>query len=101
MIIGINKMDSCKWDETRFNEIKSEMLAMVTSAGFKPKKIPVIPFSGFHGENLIKPTDKMPWFKGWEANITPKEKVCRPKPGEERSDEPFEHPVGATTWCEV
>jgi len=75
MIIGINKMDSCKWSEERFDEIKGEMLKMVQSAGFKPKKIPVIPFSGFLGENLIKPTELMPWYKGWEANITPKQKI--------------------------
>ena len=70
LIVGINKMDSCDWSETRFNEIKEEMVKMITQAGFKPKKVPVIPYSGFKGENLVEPTDKMPWYKGWSANIT-------------------------------
>jgi elongation factor 1-alpha len=75
LIVGINKMDSCNWSEERFNEIKGEMQKMIQQAGFKPKKVPVIPFSGFKGENLVQETDKMPWFKGWEANLSPTEKV--------------------------
>ena len=75
LIVGVNKMDSVDWSESRFNEIKSEMLKMIQVAGFKPKKVAFIPYSGFKGENLVKPTDKMPWYKGWEANISPTEKV--------------------------
>ena len=75
LIVGVNKMDSVDWSETRFNEIKSEMLKMIQVAGFKPKKVAFIPYSGFKGENLVKPTDKMSWYKGWEANISPTEKV--------------------------
>ena len=69
IIVGINKMDSCKWSETRFNEIKDEMLKMLQQVGYKPKKIPVIPFSGFLGENLVDKSDKMQWYTGWSANL--------------------------------
>ncbi len=75
LIVGVNKMDSCDWSEQRFNEIKEEMTKMITQAGFKPKQVAFIPYSGFHGENLVKPTDKMPWYKGWEVNISKTEKV--------------------------
>lgn len=70
LIVGINKMDSCGWSEERFNEIKDEMTKMIQQAGFKPKRVPFIPYSGFHGENLVEKTDKMPWYKGWKANIS-------------------------------
>jgi elongation factor 1-alpha len=69
LIVGINKMDSCNWSEERFNEISEELKKMITAAGYKPSRVPIIPFSGFHGENLIKPTDKMPWYKGWKAQV--------------------------------
>jgi elongation factor 1-alpha len=69
LIVGVNKMDSCDWSEQRFNEIKEEMTKMITLAGFKPKQVPFIPYSGFKGENLVVPTDKMPWYKGWSANL--------------------------------
>jgi elongation factor 1-alpha len=70
LIVGINKMDSCNWSEERFNEISSEMQKMIASAGYKPARVPIIPFSGFHGENLIEKTEKMPWYKGWKVPIS-------------------------------
>ena len=69
LIVGVNKMDSVDWSESRFNEIKEEMTKMIQQAGFKPKQVPFIPFSGFQGENLINPTDKMPWWKGFNVNL--------------------------------
>ena len=75
LIVGVNKMDAVNWNEDRFNEIKEEMTKMIQSAGFKPKQVPFIPYSGFQGENLIDPTDKMPWYKGWSANVTKTEVV--------------------------
>jgi elongation factor 1-alpha len=75
LIVGVNKMDSCDWSEARFNEIKEEMTKMITIAGFKPKQVPFIPYSGFRGENLVEPTDKMPWFKGWSANLSKTETI--------------------------
>jgi elongation factor 1-alpha len=69
LIVGINKMDSCNWSEDRYNEIKDELAKMITAAGYKPSRVPIIPFSGFHGENLIEKTDKMPWYKGWKVPI--------------------------------
>ena len=75
IIVGINKMDACGWDEARFNEIKDEFVKMLQLIGYKPKKVPFIPYSGFNGDNLVKTSDKAPWYKGWEANRTPKEVV--------------------------
>lgn len=75
LIVGVNKMDSCDWSEQRFNEIKEEMTKMITQAGFKPKQVAFIPYSGFKGENLVEKTDKMPWYKGFEVNLSKTEKV--------------------------
>lgn len=75
LIVGVNKMDSVDWSEQRFNEIKEEMSKMITQAGFKIKQVPFIPFSGFKGENLVEQTDKMPWYKGFEVNLSKTEKV--------------------------
>lgn len=75
LIVGVNKMDSCGWSEQRFNEIKEEMTKMITSAGFKPKQVAFIPYSGFAGENLVEKTDKMPWYQGWTVNVSKTETV--------------------------
>ena len=75
IIVGVNKMDSCDWSEQRFNEIKEEMSKMLQQSGFKPKQVPFIPYSGYQGENMVEKTDKMPWYKGWNANLTKDEAV--------------------------
>jgi elongation factor 1-alpha len=72
IIVGVNKMDACGWDEARFNEIKDEFIKMLSLIGFKPKKVPFIPYSGFNGDNLVEKSDKAAWYKGWTANKTPK-----------------------------
>jgi len=72
IIVGINKMDACQWSEERFTEIKDEFQKMLQLIGFKPKKVPFIPYSGFNGDNLTVKSDKAPWYKGWTANIKPK-----------------------------
>tara|TARA_Y100000389_G_scaffold204539_1_gene257802 strand:+ start:448 stop:1812 length:1365 start_codon:yes stop_codon:yes gene_type:complete len=75
IIVGINKMDTCDWSETRFTEIKDEFFKMLKDSGLKPMKIPFIPYSGFKGDNLVEKTDKMPWYKGWTANLSKDNKV--------------------------
>jgi elongation factor 1-alpha len=75
LIVGVNKMDACSWDEGRFTEIKEEFVKMLQMIGFKPKKVPFIPYSGFNGDNLVEKSDKAAWYKGWEANLGPKQKV--------------------------
>merc|ERR1719343_161257 len=77
IIVGINKMDACNWSEDRFNEIKDEFVKMLQMIGYKPKKVPFIPYSGFNGDNLVEKVDpaKCGWYKGWTANKTPKKKI--------------------------
>merc|ERR1712177_95998 len=51
MICLVNKMDdkSVKYSKDRFNEIKQEMKKFLKTVGYKPKKIPFIPISGWVG----------------------------------------------------
>merc|ERR1712078_492757 len=74
VIVGINKMDdkSVGYKQERYDEIKSEVSKMLTKIGFKIKKIPFVPMSGFQGDNLIDVSDKMPWYKGFEVKIKKK-----------------------------
>ena len=64
VIVAINKMDSevCNWSLDRYNEIKDEMSRVLKGIGYKPKKIPFIPMSGFKGDNLVKPSENAPWY---------------------------------------
>tara|TARA_B110000211_G_scaffold204235_1_gene237607 strand:+ start:6386 stop:7789 length:1404 start_codon:yes stop_codon:yes gene_type:complete len=75
LIVGINKMDAADYSEERFNEIKSNVELMLKNIGYKTKKIPFIPMSGFNGENLTRVSDKMPWYKGFEVPVSKGVKV--------------------------
>jgi len=74
ILCGINKMDdkSVGYKQDRFKEIKSEVSKMLTKIGFKTKKIPFIPMSGWQGDNLTTKSENMDWYKGWK--VKPKKK---------------------------
>merc|ERR1712007_391307 len=66
LIVAINKMDSVKWSEDRFNEIVKETSNFIKKVGYNPKAVPFVPISGWNGDNMIEATTNMPWYKGWE-----------------------------------
>jgi len=74
IICGINKMDdkSVGYSQERYTEIQSEVSKMLTKIGFKVKKIPFVPMSGFQGDNLIDVSKNMDWYKGFEVKIKKK-----------------------------
>jgi len=67
MIVAVNKMDSTEpaYSEKRYEEIKNEVSAYVKKIGYNPAAIAFVPISGWHGDNMLEASDKMPWFKGW------------------------------------
>jgi len=66
LIVAINKMDdiSVNWSKERYEEIKSEVTRMLKMVGYKAEKFPFVPTSGWTGDNLVKKSDKMPWYTG-------------------------------------
>jgi elongation factor 1-alpha len=66
LVVAVNKMDdpSVNWGEERFNEVKNEVARLLRMVGYKVEKVPFVPVSGWTGDNLVKPSDKMPWYKG-------------------------------------
>eukprot|EP01108_Squamamoeba_japonica_P008028 TRINITY_DN698_c0_g1_i1.p1 TRINITY_DN698_c0_g1~~TRINITY_DN698_c0_g1_i1.p1 ORF type:complete len:466 (+),score=208.78 TRINITY_DN698_c0_g1_i1:140-1537(+) len=75
IVIGINKMDCdvAKYKESRYTEIKDEAAAMLMKVGWKKavveKEVPFVPISGWIGDNLIKKSDNMPWWKGMDVIV--------------------------------
>jgi len=75
LVIGINKMDCdvAKYSVERFTEIKEEMKSMLVKTGWKKdfveKCVPVLPISGWIGDNLLKKSDKMAWWKGQDIIV--------------------------------
>jgi elongation factor 1-alpha len=64
MIVGLNKMDSCNYEEGRYNDIKEEVSNYLKKVGYKPAKINFVPISGWVGDNMIERSTNMNWYKG-------------------------------------
>jgi elongation factor 1-alpha len=64
IILVLNKMDTSNYDEKRFNEVKNDVIKLFKGIGYKVEDIPMIPISGYIGDNVVKRSDKMPWYKG-------------------------------------
>merc|ERR1711915_227389 len=68
--IGVNKMDcdTAAYKQARYDEIGNEMKSMLVKVGWKKdfieKNTPVLPISGWMGDNLLKKSDNMTWWKG-------------------------------------
>lgn len=58
----INKMDLVDYDETAFIKVKKQIDTV--NKQFNIPNIQIIPVSAKFGENLDKPSDKIPWYKG-------------------------------------
>jgi elongation factor 1-alpha len=69
MIVVVNKMDSTvpPYSESRFNEIKSEVSTYIKKIGYQPSNVAFVPISGWEGDNMIEPSENMPWYKGWSV----------------------------------
>ena len=60
--VVINKMDLVDYDQSVFESVKKEYLEFLKQINITPKF--VLPVSSFMGENIIKKSDKMPWYDG-------------------------------------
>ncbi|MCD6381632.1 MAG: GTP-binding protein, partial [Candidatus Aenigmarchaeota archaeon] len=64
LIVAINKMDTVNYEEKRFNEVKEEVSKLLKAVGYKPEEITFIPISAYNGDNVVKKSDKTPWYNG-------------------------------------
>merc|ERR1712051_912024 len=67
LIVCLNKMDGCGYDQKRFDEVVSNVRHWLKKKNMY-KKAKFIPISGLKGDNLIDASTNMPWYaKGGKA----------------------------------
>jgi len=66
LVIAISKMDDAtvNFGQERYEECKKELESLLKVVGYDPSKLHFIPVSGWTGDNLVKRSEKMPWYKG-------------------------------------
>ncbi len=62
--VWVNKMDSVKYDEAKFNKVKEDILTLLASVGYKKDQISVLAGSAYQGDNVVKRSTNLAWYKG-------------------------------------
>lgn len=90
IVVAINKMDAVKYEEATFNKVKDEVAKLLTSIGYKTDGIPMVACSAYMGDNVVKQSDKMAWYKGPTLLKALDEAIAVP---EKPTDKPLRLPV--------
>ena len=83
-VLAVNKMDLIDFDRGRFDEIRREFASLVDE-----EQVHAIPLSALHGDNVIEPSARTPWFDG--APLL--QHLESLQPGEDLVAAPFRFPV--------
>ncbi len=62
VVVVVNKMDLVNYDEAAFLKVKTEYEAFLGQFGLVPAAF--IPIAARDGENMVTPSEKMPWYAG-------------------------------------
>jgi len=62
LVFAVNKMDLVDFDEGRFKEIEQELDELTAALGVKDEV--AIPIAALHGDNVVEPSDRFPWWQG-------------------------------------
>ncbi|PIN77691.1 translation elongation factor EF-1 subunit alpha [Candidatus Woesearchaeota archaeon CG10_big_fil_rev_8_21_14_0_10_34_12] len=64
LCIAVNKMDAVNYEEAKFNSVKEDVSKLLQQVGIKADATTFVACSGLMGDNIIKKSDKMAWYKG-------------------------------------
>ena len=62
--VAINKMDELDYSEDKFNKVKEDIAKELKGVGIDVEKTQFLAVSGLKGDNIVKKSDKMSWYKG-------------------------------------
>ncbi len=64
LAVAINKMDVADYSEEKYNKVKEDVGKLLQGVGIKPENTTFIACSGLMGDNIVKKSEKMAWYKG-------------------------------------
>jgi len=64
LMVAVNKMDAVKYDQAKFNKVKTDLEALLKRVGYKIEKVPFLATSGWEGDNIVKKSANMGWYTG-------------------------------------
>jgi elongation factor 1-alpha len=64
LIVAVNKMDMQGYSQERFEGVKKVVTALLRASGWKVDDVQFVAIASLNGDNVVKKSDKMPWFTG-------------------------------------
>ncbi|MBD3209563.1 translation elongation factor EF-1 subunit alpha [Candidatus Woesearchaeota archaeon] len=66
LIVAINKMDisGVDYKEERYGKVKDEVSQLLKSVGYDPSKVTFLAIAALKGDNVVKKSENMDWYKG-------------------------------------
>ncbi len=64
VVVCVNKMDTVGYSQIRFVKISNELKEFLERIGFGRNSVFFVPVSAYNGDNILKLSDKMEWYKG-------------------------------------
>ena len=64
IVVAVNKMDVANYSEEKFNKVKEDVSVLLKQVGINPETTEFLAVSGLIGDNVVKKSDKMDWYKG-------------------------------------
>ena len=64
LAVSINKMDAVDYSEEKYKEVKEDVSKLLKQVGINPETTAFIACSGLMGDNIVKKSENMPWYKG-------------------------------------
>jgi bifunctional enzyme CysN/CysC len=61
-VLAVNKMDQAGFDQARFEAIRAEFLDFAAGVGIE--QVAAIPVCALDGDNVARPSERMPWHQG-------------------------------------
>jgi bifunctional enzyme CysN/CysC len=62
VLVAVNKMDLVDFSQEKFEHLERDYRAFLEPYDIRP--LAFVPMSAKHGHNIIKPSEKMPWYSG-------------------------------------
>ena len=96
IVVAVNKMDLMDYSEDAFQKTRTETAKLLKSFGYSG--VEYVPVSAMEGDNVYKPSERMPWYQGPTLiqvldSIEPEQEVAKPL----RFVVQFNYPVDSTT----
>lgn len=81
--VAVNKMDLVEFEEKEFQDIKQKLIYVLKEVGYLTEAIHIFPISAKRGDNVVRKSDKMPWYDDLALFEYLEKKVNLPKNLEE------------------